>query len=242
MKAAVAGHLSDLVFRASGRSRRGGLAVGLRGGGLVRWVWACILVLLGTATLAQADDSAWKSVWRGEEAPSHVSLTGRVRTMISTDAAPRQGTAEVAVAFGKTRFDYTIGGRHWSMLDDGQHLIRLLPETRQARISRVPGVGLRPCAGAAQLRGATRGYRYPLRTSGRGHRNLAQGARNPGVAVVAGSADVLRAQARASGCGRKGGELDRVRVGEVRSAACSAVVRGAARLSRGWARSRGGDN
>ncbi len=96
--------------------------------------WLLFLVVLGTTTLAQAEESAWKLVWRSEAASSHVSLAGQVRTMIAVDGAPRQGTAQVWVAYGKTRFDYTVGTRHWSMLDDGERLIRLQPDTKRARI------------------------------------------------------------------------------------------------------------
>lgn len=97
-----------------------------------------LLFLLLSAAAARAEDPAWKAVWRSEEAPARVSLSGRVRTKATLEGKPREATAEVYVSHGKLRLDYQAGARHWSLLDNGQNLIRLQPDQKRARVLRRP--------------------------------------------------------------------------------------------------------
>ncbi len=93
-----------------------------------------LLLLLVFASLAQADQPAWKAVWRSEEVQEKVSLSGRVRTMISFGGRAREATATVAAREGKLRLDYRAGDRQWTLLDNGRNLIRLGEKSRRARV------------------------------------------------------------------------------------------------------------
>ena len=200
------------LFGALGRSGRDGLAVGVGGGRLVKRVWPLLLILLGTATLAGAEESAWKEVWRSEEAPSHVSLSGQVRTMIAAEGAASRGMAQVWVANGK----------------DAVRLHRRRPPLVHARRRRAShsaasgyqagagsaaaAIGLRPRGGGTQLRGAAGAHGHSPGPPGGRHRDRTQGRRETTVAAVAGSGHFFSAEARAARARRAGGERDGVRV------------------------------
>ncbi len=105
----------------------------------------CILAVLLLPSLVASPACAaspWSEVWESEAASTRLALTGRARTMTAEDGHSLQAEADVTAAHGKLRFEYRANGRHWSVIDDGQHLIHLLPRRQTALIYDRPGLAL----------------------------------------------------------------------------------------------------
>ncbi len=86
--------------------------------------------------------SPWSAVWESEAAATRLALTGRARTMTAEDGHSLQAEADVTAAHGKLRFEYRVNGRHWSVIDDGEHLIHLLPRRQTALVYDRPGLAV----------------------------------------------------------------------------------------------------
>lgn len=91
---------------------------------------------------APAPPSAWDKVWRSEDAAKQVSAAGRARTMAVLDGEEVQAVAHVQAEHGKLRLDYEALHRKWSLIDDGERLVRLDPRRRQALVTPRPGFAL----------------------------------------------------------------------------------------------------
>lgn len=91
---------------------------------------------------APAQPSAWDKVWRSEEAAKQVSAVGRAQTMIVLDGGEVQAVAQVHAERGKLRLDYEALHRKWSLIDDGERLVRLDPRRRRAIVIPRPGLAL----------------------------------------------------------------------------------------------------
>ncbi len=93
---------------------------------------ALMLLLLGALSPGRADAPAWRDIWHSESASQSISLVGRAGTSMMTREGVREAVAEVTAENGKIRFDYRVGQRRWSLIDDGKRLIQLNPREREA--------------------------------------------------------------------------------------------------------------
>lgn len=91
-----------------------------------------LLLLIFFATTALADTTAWQQVWKSETATESVTVVGRALTMTVDDGHTMSAVASVTAAHGKVRFDYQTFDRRWSLIDDGNRLLRLQPDRRRA--------------------------------------------------------------------------------------------------------------
>ncbi|MBN1458396.1 MAG: hypothetical protein JXA57_02595 [Armatimonadetes bacterium] len=91
-----------------------------------------LFLLIFFATTALADTTAWQQVWKSETATENVTVVGRALTMTVDDGHTMSAVASVTAAQGKVRFDYQTFDHRWSLIDDGNRLLRLQPDLRRA--------------------------------------------------------------------------------------------------------------
>jgi len=98
-----------------------------------------VVLLVWAASQAwAADRGAWDLVWKSEAAAARLSLQGQIHTMILMGPRPLEAVATASASKGKIRFDYVMGPRRWSLIDDGQSLIWLRPDEQRASLMRRP--------------------------------------------------------------------------------------------------------
>jgi len=105
---------------------------------------ALLLFLLSGVALAQERPSAWDQVWESEQATARLSLEGRAWTRMRVEGREVKAIALVQAAGGRLRFDYQADGRRWSVIDDGERLIRLFPARQSAVVLPRPAFAADP--------------------------------------------------------------------------------------------------